>query len=156
MKLRCFILAVLAIFASSCSKKEGHPWVEPGMSRTEVVNIMGQPIRTDSIYHQHDLDRGSIAWEKLDSIRRTLPVEEGNRMTLGRFVDHSAPSDQYVSWYYGPVVVDTSFTFERSAAQPDSLVKTWYLIKKQRAVVFDAKSMVVKERGFSIMSVSQL
>ncbi len=118
--------------------------------------MMGQPLRTDSIYHQHELDRGSLSWELLDSIRRTLPTEEGNRMTLGRVVDHSLPSTQYISWYYGPVVLDTSYTFERAEANEDSLVKVWFVVRKQRTVVFDAKTMVVKERGFSVLDVSRL
>ena len=31
---------------------------------------------------------------------------------------HSSHSDQYVSWYYGLVSMNTGFTFERSATKP--------------------------------------
>jgi hypothetical protein len=151
------ILVATMLCASGCSKQEGHhPWVEPGMSQAEVLALVGSPIRTDSIYHQYELVLGSLSWESLDSIRRSLGPDEGNRMSLGRPVDHSSRSDQYISWYYGPLVVDTTFTFERSGTEADSLTKLWFQVKKQRAVVFDVRSMAVKERGFSVVDVTQI
>ena len=157
MKLSCILLAVLLSLAPGCSKKESHhPWVEPGMSRSEVLDIMGSPVRTDTFYHQYELTQKSMSWDQLDSIRRSLTREEGNKMVLGRPVDHSSRSDQYVSWYYGPVEMDTSFTLERVTGKPDSLAKVWFQFKKQRAVVFDARTMVVKERGFAVVDVTQL
>jgi hypothetical protein len=126
------------------------------MSQTDVHAIMGTPIRTDSIYHQLELDLGAMTWESLDSIRRTLPQDEANKMSLGRPIDHSTHSDQFVSWYYGPVVVDTMFTFERVSTKAVSLARVSFQVWKQRAVVFDARTGTVKERGFSVLEVIPL
>ena len=126
------------------------------MSYQQVRDLLGSPIRVDSIYHQYDFDLGSMTAESLDSLRRTLDDSLAKKMTLGRPVDHSYRTEQYTSWYFGRVITDTMFTIDRKNAPQSELTKVWYESKKQRIVVFDNKTGTVKERGFNVLQISVL
>ena len=157
MKSYLGVMLILAFSTAGCSKQDKHhPWVEPGMSREQVRDLMGSPIKVDSVYHQYDFDLGSVTAESLDSLRRTLDESLAKKMTLGRPVDHSSRSDQYTSWYYGPVITDTMFTIDRKGPASNDFTKVWYESKKQRIVVFDNKTGTVRERGFNVLQISVL
>jgi hypothetical protein len=152
-----FALLFLVLSTMNCAKQTTqHPWVEPGMHRAKVLEIMGTPIRVDSIFHEYDFDLRGMTTESLDSLRRTFDDSLAHRMTLGYPVDHSHPSDQLVTWYYGPEVIDTMFTLQRDAAAPSSYQKVWFVSRKQRAVVFDIKSGTVTELGFRVLHIRPL
>lgn len=157
MKNVCFAMVVLVLSTVSCGKQTTqHPWVEPGMHRAKVLEILGNPVRIDSLFHEYDFDLRGMTIESLDSLRRTFGDSLANRMTLGYPVDRSHPSDRLVSWYYGPEVSDTMFTIQREAAASSPLRQVWFGIRKQRAVVFDVKSGTVTELGFRVLQISPL
>ncbi len=157
MRFRLPVLAMLALSLAGCSKHDsGHPWVEPGMSREQVRSLIGSPSRVDSIYHQYDFDPGAMTAESLASLRYSLDKSLADKMTLGIPVDRSYRSDQYTSWYYGPVITDTMFSLEQSGVPGAAPVKVWYEDRKQRTVIFDNKTGTVKERGFRVLEVRKL
>ena len=150
------LLHVLPLLLFGCGRGgPEHPFVEPGMSRTEVTNIMGAPVRVDSTQHVLTFNLGHMSSDILDSLRRTLDESEAGRMLMGHPVDSSAINNHYFNWYYGPEVIDTMFTFDSTASPKAGLGKFWYVITKQRAVTFDAEGGRVTARGFLVLNVSQ-
>jgi len=150
-------LVLLVLTTMNCAKQTTtHPWVEPGMHRAKVLEIMGTPIRIDSLFHDYGFDLRGMTIESLDSLRRTVDDSLAHRMTLGYPVDHSHQSDQFVTWYYGPEIIDTMFTIDREGTAPSPLRKVWFAIRKQRAVVFDMKGGIATELGFRVLHISPL
>ena len=148
-------LVILVLTSMNCARQTTkHPWVEPGMHRSRVLEIMGNPIRIDSLFHDSEFDLRGMSVELLDSLRRTFDDSLARRMTLGYPVDRSHQSDQFVTWYYGPEVIDTMFTIHREGTAPSPLRKVWFAIRKQRAVVLDMRSGIVTELGFRVLHIS--
>ncbi|MGA9119212.1 MAG: hypothetical protein WB699_07570 [Bacteroidota bacterium] len=148
-------LLLLLLFSACTRQSAEHPYVERGMSRTEVTNIMGAPVRVDSIQHVLTFNLGHMSSDILDSLRRTLDESEAGRMLMGHPVDSSLVNIHYFNWYYGPEVIDTMFTFDSTESPKPGLDKFWYVISKQRAVTFDGDGGRVTARGFLVLKVAQ-
>jgi hypothetical protein len=149
-----FLFLILLLCAGCNRGAPQHPFVEPGMSRAEVTEIMGTPLRIDSIRHVLSFDLGYMTVDLLDSLRLTLDETDGNNMLMGHPVCSSSADTTVYNWYYGPEVVDTMFTIDSAAPPRPHLERFWYSITKQRAVTFDGPSGRVLSRGFVVLRVA--
>jgi outer membrane protein assembly factor BamE (lipoprotein component of BamABCDE complex) len=151
------VLALFSLFLLGCEHREPeHPYVQGGMTKTQVTDIVGTPIRTDYLRHVLTFDLGRMTADRLDSLRQTMEKNEGNQMIMGHPLLATSVDSAHLNWYYGAAIVDTMFTYD-AAPNPGSTVKKfWYVITKQRAVTFDAQSGLVSARGFVVLKVDTL
>ncbi len=151
------LLCLILFFLPGCDHRgPEHPYVQTGMSKSQVTDIVGTPIRTDYIRHVHTFDLGNMTADRLDSLRRTLDVSEGNKMIMGHPLLATSVDSSHHNWYYGPEIVDTMFTFDAVPNPGSAVKKYWYAITKQRVVTFDAQSGLVSARGFVVLKVDTL
>lgn len=156
MRTLAMPVLILLLLAGCEQRGAEHPYVQPGMSKSQVTDLVGSPIRTDYIRHNHTFDLGNMTADRLDSLRRTLEKGEGNKMIMGHPLLATSADSSHLNWYYGSEIVDTMFTFDAVPDSSSAVKKYWYAITKQRVVTFDAQSGLVSARGFVVLKVDTL
>jgi len=151
------MLPLILLLMVGCERRDAeHPYVQTGMTKAQVTDLVGSPIRTDFIRHDLTFVLGNMTSDRLDSLRGTLEKGEGNRMIMGHPLLATSVDSSLLNWYYGPQVVDTMFTFDAVPDGSSTVHKFWYVTTTQRSVTFDAQSGLVSARGFVVLKVDML